>query len=133
MGYLSTGEKYSHIANLIAIAKSDGVVNLAELSYIAWVAKKLGVSQLELTRIIEKEPPFRKPLMENDRLHQFHQFLNLIYVDAVVDKRELHKCEELGLQLGLAKTGINKLIARASEVPPRMLEFDEVKQLYSSF
>ena len=101
MAYLSLQEKLSNVSLLIEIAKADGVVNPAEISYIFWVAKEYGLSELELGRLIADTAPLSRPIALRDRVKQFHRCVTMMIIDDHIAEEEVERCEKIGLDLGL--------------------------------
>ena len=67
MSYISANDKKTMIADLVELAKSDGVITIPELTYLIWVADKLGVSKSGLMELVNiKRPSYRKISLEND-------------------------------------------------------------------
>lgn len=131
MAYLSKGEKYTQVKLLINLAKEDGVVNIAELSYITWLGKRFELTIPELNKIAEDEEiRLDFPLTESQRLEHFHQLLNLVYVDAVVKHEELEYLREVGHLMSLNEAGVNRIIQKATETSPRMIGKSEFVSIY---
>ena len=111
MSYKGLQDSYSHVRNLINMAKSDKTVNVAELTYIIWVSQKLGLSQGELDQLIsEDEVPYAPPFNNDDRLKQFHELINLMFVDGVIADEEVQYLSEIAKQMGLNPEGTRKLL-----------------------
>lgn len=111
MSYKGLQDNYSHIRNLINMAKSDKTVTVAELSYIIWVSQKLGLSQVELDQLInEEEAPYSPPFNNEDRLKQFHDLITLIFVDGVIADEEVQYLLEIANKMGLNPEGTKKLL-----------------------
>lgn len=131
MAYLSKGEKYTQIKLLVNLAKEDGVVNIAELSYITWLGKRLELTVPEMHKIAEDEElRLDYPLMESQRLEHFHQLLNLVYVDAIVNHEELEYLREVGHLMSLNEAGVNRVIEKATQTSPRMIGKSEFVSIY---
>lgn len=101
MAYFSLQEKLSNVSQLIEIAKADGIMNPAEVSYIFWVAKEYGVSELELSRLIAETAPLSRPLGLRDRVKQFHRCVTMMIIDNHIAEEEIARCQTIGQDLGL--------------------------------
>jgi len=98
------------------MAKSDKTVNVAELTYIIWVSQKLGLSQGELDQLIkDDEVPYSPPFNNEDRLKQFYELTNLIFVDGVIADEEVQYLSEIAKQMGLNTDGTRKLLQALQE------------------
>ena len=133
MNYISLDEKFSHIRNLIEMAKSDGNLNMAELTYISWVAMKLGVSTTDLNRLFQEENKHVNSLSDKDRISRYHRIINMMYVDGKIDPNELNKCEELGVKMKLNKQKIEKLLGQISTNDNKMISLEELENLFLSW
>ena len=131
MAYLSKGEKYTQIKLLVNLAKEDGVVHIAELSYITCLGKRLELTVPEMHKIAEDEEiRLDFPLMESQRLEHFHQLLNLVYVDAIVNHEELEYLREVGHLMSMNEAGVNRVIEKATQTSPRMIGKSEFVSIY---
>ena len=111
MSYRGIRGKYGHVRNLINLAKSDGNLNVAELTYIVWVSQKLGMSQGELEQLVnEEQDSYSVPFNKEDRLKQFHELINIIFVDGIVAYEEVQYLSEIGNKMGLNPEGTQKLM-----------------------
>ena len=127
MDYLDLREKQNAIADLIDLAKSDGQFNMAEATYLIWVSQRMGINQNDLQKLIEGERPILRNISEDQRLHQLHRLLNMVFVDGVVEDDELDKCRELSAKLGLDQAKTDHLIDEIKRNPKTMIEFDDLK------
>jgi len=111
MSYRGIQGKYGHVRNLINLAKSDGNLNVAELTYIVWVSQKLGMSQGELEQLVnEEQDSYSVPFNKEDRLKQFHELINIIFVDGIVAYEEVQYLSEIANKMGLNPEGTQKLM-----------------------
>lgn len=111
MSYMGLQDSYSHIRNLINMAKSDKTVDVAEVTYIIWVSQKLGLSQAELNQLISEEGiPYSPPFNNEDRLKQFNELVNLVFVDGVIADEEVQYLLVIANKMGLNPEGIKKLL-----------------------
>ena len=111
MSYRGIQGKYGHVRNLINLAKSDGNLNVAELTYIVWVSQKLGMSQGELEQLVnEEQDSYSVPFNKEDRLKQFHELINIIFVDGIVAYEEVQYLSEIANKVGLNPEGTQKLM-----------------------
>ena len=116
MAYKGLQENYGHVRNLISMAESDKTVNVAELTYIIWVSQKLGLSQGELEQLINEEnTQFTAPFEQKERIKQFNELINLIFVDGKIAVEEIEYLSEIANQLGLNPEGTRKLMQALQE------------------
>ncbi len=112
MAYQSTQEKYSIVSQLIDVARADGIVNIAEVSYIFWVAQQLGISQKELTRLMDKPSQLSAPLDLKSRVLQFQRCLTLMCIDNEITREEIAKCKAIATDLRLDSLKVSTFFDR---------------------
>ena len=133
MTYKGLQENYGHIRNLISMAKSDETVNVAELTYIVWVSKKLGLSQGELEQLVnetEGESSYSAPLSREERLKQFHEIINLMFVDGTIDDKEVNHLSILAGKMGLNPEGTRLLIHALIGDTNQMVDWDAISEFF---
>ena len=101
MGYQSLAEKLSQVSHLVEIAKADGHINLAEISYIFWTAQQFQLSELELKRLFEKTAPLAVPISTPERVDVFYTCLVILAIDNQMVEPEFIKCTQIGKDLRL--------------------------------
>tara|TARA_R110000850_G_scaffold42131_1_gene108437 strand:- start:4 stop:405 length:402 start_codon:yes stop_codon:yes gene_type:complete len=127
MAYLSDNEKAILLTDLIDLAKSDGVVNFSEMTYLLWVSQKLGVTQQELTKLMDRSNSAFDRVSPNQRLEQFHRLLNMMFVDTEIDTAELEKCRELAYKMGLDRPKVDSLLSEIAKNPSVMVDLETLK------
>ncbi len=105
-------DKETHVANLIALAKADGVLHAHELIFIQGIALRMGVDGQAFQRIVKYPDivPQRIPESESDRIRQLGEMLALMHIDFNADKEELAFVERVGVRLGFTNTQVHKLV-----------------------
>lgn len=130
MSYLSPTEKSILLTDLTDLAKSDGTVNFSEMTYLVWVAQKLGVDQKELESLMTRTRSDFDHISPNQRLEQFHRLLNMMFVDTEVAPEEMEKCRELAYKMGLDRSKVDHLMDEISKSPEVMLDLEAVKGMF---
>jgi uncharacterized membrane protein YebE (DUF533 family) len=104
-------DKETHVANLIALAKADGVLHAHELIFIQGLALRMGVDGQSFQRIVKYPDvvPQRIPDNENDRLRQLGELIALMHIDFNADKEELSFVERIGVRLGFKSAEVDQL------------------------
>ncbi len=131
MSYIGLQENYNRIRSLIQMAKSDGFVNLAELTYIIFVAQKLGISQSELNELAKEEDNFSAPFSEQDRQEFLYELIKVMYVDGIVDDIELVHCKELATKLQLDEEAIANLFKQIQSNSNKLMEKTDFDRFFS--
>jgi uncharacterized tellurite resistance protein B-like protein len=130
MPYITASEKTAILRDLIALAKSDGLVSFTEMTYLIWVAQKLGVSQLELQQIQQQVPSAFDRVSPDQRLEQFHRLLHMMFIDTQVLPEEIEKCRELALNMGLEATKVDKLLHELTQQPGLTMDLEGLRARY---
>lgn len=130
MGYLSLDEKYGLLTRLIELAKSDDVVNIAEISYIFWVSQQVEVSDSELKNLLHKTVKGSVPFSLPERVEIFHKCLTLVLIDGEVNQKELTHCEQIAKDLRLSESESLMLINQLRSNPDDMLNLETVKKMF---
>lgn len=130
MTYISASEKTAILKDLIELAKSDGMVSFSEMTYLIWVAQKLGVGQAELERMHSSIRSDFDQISPDQRLEQFHRLLHMMFVDTELRPEEVEKCKTLAYKMGLEPRKVDLLLAEVQENPKLMLGLAELKERY---
>lgn len=131
MTYIGLQKNYNRVRSLMQMAKSDGQVNIAELTFIIWVSQKLGLSKAELDQLADEEGNYSYPFSENDRKDILFDLIKVMYVDGVVAESELLHCEELANQMSLNKEKTKKLISHIKENSNSLMEKGDFDSIYA--
>lgn len=130
MANLSDNEKAILLTDLIDLAKSDGVVNFSEMTYLLWVSQKLGVNQEELTKLMDRKNSTFDRVSSSQRLEQFHRLLNMMFIDTEIETTELEKCRELAYKMGLDRTKVDNLLAEIAKNPGVRMDLETLKDKF---
>ena len=106
-------------------------MNLAELTYIIFVAQKLGVSQSELNELAKEEDNFSAPFSEQDRQDFLYELIKVMYIDGVVVDIELAHCKELAAKLKLDETASANLFSQIQSNSNKLMEKTEFDRFFS--
>jgi hypothetical protein len=104
----------SHIANLVAIAQSDGNFSTAEKRLIFDIGKKNGLSTEKIKDIIKSEDPikFKIPKTDSDRFDRVFDLVQMLLADGLKTEDELEVCIELAEKLGFRKAICGVLVRK---------------------
>lgn len=112
MTYQSIFEKNSILTQLIDVARADGLVNIAEVSYIFWISQQLGIDQNELTKLMDKPARLVTPIDLKARVLQFQRCLTLMCIDNEITKQEIEKCKAIATDLRLNSERVSTFFDR---------------------
>jgi hypothetical protein len=104
----------SHIANLVAIAQSDGNFSTAEKRLIFDIGKKNGISTQKIKEIIKSDEPikFKIPKNDSDRFDRVFDLVKMLLADGMKTEDELAACIELAEKLGFRKAICGVLVRK---------------------
>lgn len=122
MTYIGLQENYNRIRTLIQMAKSDGKVNLAELTYIVWLSQKLGISTSELNELANEEGNFSAPFTKKERTTLLYDIVKLMYVDGEVAPEELKHIESIAQHMNFDKSSIQNLLSGIKEHGKQLMD-----------
>ena len=96
--------------NLVMLARVDGRIDDEEVKLLARTAKRLSLTQEQVTEIINNPEayPMLPPLGKEERFERFVSFIQMVVVDGVVDPAEEKLIEKYGIALGLKKEQIEE-------------------------
>jgi hypothetical protein len=105
----------SHLANLVAIANSDGNFSVAEKRLIFDIGVKNGLSIDEVKKIIKSDGnsiEFKTPDNDSDRFDELYDLVAMLLADGEWTEDELSNCIELAEKLGFRKAITGVLVRR---------------------
>ncbi|MDH5379208.1 MAG: TerB family tellurite resistance protein [Cyclobacteriaceae bacterium] len=105
-------EAISHLKNLLAIAKADGIVAEIEQHLMISVASRLGISIEEFNKISGnlENIEFVLPEKYDDRVEQFQDILMLMSVDNHIDEEEMETCKKIAEKFELTERDFKQLV-----------------------
>ena len=110
-------QKQTHILTLLMLAEADGRDHENERRFINNVAKRLGMTEVDVEEI-DKHPErltFSLPNSEMDRMTVLYDLLFLMKIDGEVAEEEVELVRELGTRLGFRIGMVNEFIQTITE------------------
>lgn len=110
-------EKEAHLANLVNLAKADGVMHPMESLFIQGIAGRMGIDNTAFQRVVRSPELASKMVPTNDetRLRHFCELVVLTQVDFNANNKEKEMLEEIGQRMGIPEDKVNKLEAYLAE------------------
>ncbi|HKK40430.1 MAG TPA: hypothetical protein VJ949_13500 [Cryomorphaceae bacterium] len=104
-------EKEAHLANLIAMAKADGIMHPMESLFIQGIAARMGIDNTAFARVSRSPELASKMVPSNDetRLRHFCELVVLTHVDFSGSDDEKKLLEEIGERMHISKEKVVKL------------------------
>lgn len=105
-------EKLSHLKNLMAVAFADGKLEKSEMTAIATVMARDGLTESDLKRCIENPEgiEFLPPKTDSQRIAYLKDMVLLMMCDGDIDDREIALCKVTAIALGFKQEVIDALI-----------------------
>lgn len=126
-------EKLSLLADMIALARTDGKVKDIEYRFLRTVAEQLGIEKTTLdslfTRKVEQVP--LKP--ESERILQFHRLVLLMNADQSSSPEETEKIKDLGIRMGLNPLATNKVLEIMHQYPNKVVPPDVLIRIFKTY
>jgi len=94
--------------NLVMLARVDGNIDDKEVQLLARMAKRLSLTEEQVTEIIENPDayPMTPPLGKEERFDRLVVFIQMVVVDGVVDPAEEELITKYALALGFTEDQI---------------------------
>jgi uncharacterized tellurite resistance protein B-like protein len=110
-------EKQAHLANLINLAKADGIMHPMESLFIQGIAARMGINAMDFTRI-SKNPERASntiPADDETRVRHFCELIVLTQVDFSSSDAEKELLQEIGKRMQIPEEKVIKLEKYLSE------------------
>lgn len=104
--------KLSHLKSLVAIALADGKVLKSELTTIAMICKREGLTEDDLQRC-QKSPDsieFTPPKDLETRILYLRDMVLVMMCDGDIDRNEMHGCKLAAIALGFKPQIVETMI-----------------------
>lgn len=108
------GIRRSHVKNLVTVAMADGQVDKEEWSLLVAIAKRLGMSEEEITGIRNNPDvvQFVPPKKYEDRVQQLRDLVSVMTIDSLINLRELELCKKISLRLDILPQMVDEILER---------------------
>lgn len=118
--------------NLVMLARVDGKVEQSELNLLGRIANRLSLTEEQVNEIIAHpdQYPMVPPVTKEDRFDRFIQFMELVYVDGVVDPAEEFLANKYGLALGFGSEEVIEIEHRVLEAMKAGKSNSEILDMY---
>lgn len=126
-------EKLSILSDLIKLAKSDLEFREDEKRFIFAIAKQIGVSPEDFTRLFDKYIEFVPPKLEFERIVHFQRLVLVMSVDGNVSEKELEFVKEIGVKMGLNPMAILTVLKEMKNYPNNMIPADKLISIFQTY
>jgi len=125
----------SHIANLVAIAQSDGNFSVAEKRLIFEIGEKNGLTKEKIKSIIKSTEPieFKIPKNDSERFERVYDLVLMVLADGGRSEDEMDVCIELSEKLGFRKAIAGVLVTKIEKSLLQGISREQTKAESSDF
>lgn len=125
-------EKLSLLADMIALARTDGNIKDIQYRFLLTVADQLGIVKKTLDSLFTNkvEQVHLKP--ESERILQFHRLVLLMNIDQSSSPGEIEKIKDLGIHMGLNPLATNKVLEIMHQYPNKVVPPDVLIQIFKT-
>lgn len=122
--------KINLLAEMIAFSIVDGKLHEREHQFLALIAQELNISQEEFNDLFHqefKEIPIKS---EAQRVLQFYRLALLMHADGVLHEKEAVAIKQIGLDMGLNPSAINRMLQLMVSSNKRIISPAEIFALF---
>lgn len=121
----------AHFAALASLAASDGAISDTEQQLLDNFARKLGITEAELTKVMDPKNkyPIDPPADAEKRLERLYDLFKIIFVDHAIDDEEMSMLKKYAIGLGFSEDSANEVIKRSVAIFSGKVAFDDYMYL----
>jgi hypothetical protein len=125
----------SHFRQLIALAKTDGLISESELELLYSIGAKNNFKTEEIDELLNDNSPLNLviPSNDSDRFDQIFDMVQMMLADGVIDETEIDFCINLADKLGFRKAIIGVLVRKISMNISSGSDKEKIKEEAKSF
>ncbi|HEX3009641.1 MAG TPA: hypothetical protein VHO90_18700 [Bacteroidales bacterium] len=117
---------HSHFANLVRLAKADGILDDSEHQYLYKLGKRINMTPEEVDVFISKPltDAFIPPFELEEKFEQLHDMIAVILADGTIDQAEKKLCRSFIIGLGFEDSKTDKIIEVITRLINEKLDHD---------
>jgi uncharacterized tellurite resistance protein B-like protein len=119
-------QKLSLLTEMIEFAKVDGELHERELEFLALVAHELNIEKPVFIDLFRQQSDIKIIKSEAQRIHQFYRLALLMHVDGKLHQNENIAIRQLGINMGLSPSAMNRVLDLMKASPTGMVDADEI-------
>lgn len=118
---------HAHFANLVRLAKADGIIDDSERQHLYKLGKRINMTQEEVDVFISKPltDAFIPPIELEDKFEQLHDMIAVILADGSIDEAEKKLCRSFIIGLGLDDSKTDRIIEVITKIINEKLDHDD--------
>lgn len=126
-------EKRSLLAQLIKLAKADKELKESEFQFLFSISQQLEFPSEEFQALFDEHIAFQPPVLEMDRIIQFHRLVLLMNVDDNISEKEMNLIRTTGMRMGLSPLAISEVLGVMHNYPNKMVPPDKLISIFQTF
>lgn len=126
-------EKRSLLAQLIKLAKADKELKESEFQFLFSISQQLEFPSDEFQTLFEEHIAIQPPVLELDRIIQFHRLVLLMNVDEDISEKEMNLVRTTGIRMGLSPLAISEVLDVMHNYPNKMVPPDKLMSIFQTF
>ena len=119
-------EKLSLLSEMIEFAKVDGELHQREMEFLAMVAQELNIEKPVFIGLFRQHSDLKIIKSEAQRIHQFYRLALLMHVDGKLHRNENIAIRQLGINMGLSPSAMNRVLDLMKASPTGMVSPQEI-------
>lgn len=119
-------QKISLLTEMIEFARVDGELHERELEFLALVANELKIDKDDFVNLFRKHHDIQVIKSEAQRIHQFYRLALLMQSDGVLHEKENISIHELGINMGLSPSAMDRILDMMKASPTGMLDPQDI-------
>lgn len=125
-------EKLSILSEMIAFAKADNVLRVAEYAFLVDVASSLGIEKDVFDGLLQEKAEKKILKTQAERIVQFHRLVLLMNVDKEQHQSEIRKLHNVGLSMGLPPSAISQVLEVMHQYPNKVVPPDVLIKIFTA-
>lgn len=126
----NTTEKLSLLCELINMAKSDSDLKEEEITFLASIARQLGITEDEFVLAFDQSVNFAPPRLEVNRIVQFQRLLLVMHIDQEASAAELKLVRDLGIRMGLSPLATEEVLRIMNQYPNNLVPAEKLIEIF---
>lgn len=119
-------QKLSLLSEMIEFAKVDGELHERELEFLTLVAHELSIEKPAFIELFRQQSDIQIIKSEAQRIHQFYRLALLMHVDGNLHQNENVAIRQLGINMGLNPSAMNRVLEMMKASPTGMVDANEI-------
>jgi predicted glycosyltransferase len=125
-----TTEKLSLLCELINMAKSDSNLREEEITFLASIARQIGITEADFVKAFDEAVSFTPPKSEVHRIVQFQRLLLVMHIDQEASADELKLVRDLAIRMGLSSLATEEVLRIMGQYPNSLVPAEKLIEIF---